>query len=47
MGKLLLLTLNEQAEKALDKIIATLADCIQIEAVQTVPALALSSWVVR
>ena len=37
MGKLLLLTLNGQEEKAIDKIISTLADCIQLEAVQTIP----------
>lgn len=37
MGKLLLLTLNEQEEKAIDKIIAAIADCISLEAVQTIP----------
>ena len=34
MSKLLLLTLNEQEEKAIDKIIAAIADCISLEAVQ-------------
>ncbi len=37
MSKLLLLTLNEQEEKAIDKIIAAIADCISLEAVQTIP----------
>ncbi len=35
MGKLFLLTLNEQEEKAIDKIVSALADCIQLEVVQT------------
>ncbi len=38
MGKLLLLTLNEQEEKAIDKIVSVLANYIQLEAVQTVPS---------
>ncbi len=38
MGKLLLLTLNEQEEKAIEKIIAAITDCISLEAVQTIPA---------
>lgn len=37
MGKLLLLTLNEQEEKVIDKIISAISDYIQIEDVQTVP----------
>ena len=37
MGKLLLLTLNEQEEKAIDKILATISDCVSLEAVQTIP----------
>ena len=37
MGKLLLLTLNELEEKAVDKIISAIADYIQLEAVQTIP----------
>lgn len=37
MGKLLLLTLNEQEEKAIDKIIAVISDCLSLEAVQTIP----------
>ena len=37
MSKLLLLTLNEQEEKAIDKIISAIADCISLEAVQTIP----------
>ncbi len=37
MGKLLLLTLNEQEEKTIDKIIAAIADCISLEAMQTIP----------
>ena len=42
MGKLLLLTLNEQEGKAIDKIIAAIADCISLEAVQTVPVSGMS-----
>ena len=37
MGKLLLLVLNEQEEKAIDKIIAVISDCLSLEAVQTIP----------
>lgn len=37
MEKLLLLTLNEQEEKAIDKIIAAISDCLSLEAVQTIP----------
>ena len=37
MGKLLLLTLNEQEEKAIDKIISAIADHISLETVQTIP----------
>ena len=37
MSKLLLLTLNEQEEKAIDKIITAIADYISLEAVQTIP----------
>ena len=36
MGKLLLLTLNEQEETAVDKIIAAIADCISLEIIQTI-----------
>jgi len=42
MGKLLLLTLNGQEEKAIKKIVSALADCIQLEAVQTVSSPVLS-----
>ena len=42
MGKLLLLTLNGQEEKAIDKIVSALADCIQLETIQTVPSPVLS-----
>ena len=31
MGKVLLLTLNEQEEKSLDKIITALSDCVRLE----------------
>ena len=34
MGKLLLLTLNEQEETAIDKIISAISDYIQIEPMQ-------------
>mgnify|MGYP002511095653 CR=1 FL=1 len=37
MGKMLLLTLNEQEEKVIDKIIAAISDCISLEAIQTIP----------
>lgn len=42
MGKLLLLTFNEQEEKAIDKIISTLSDHIQLETVCTVPTSSIS-----
>ena len=42
MGKLLLLTLNEQEELAIDKIISAISDYIQLEAVQVVPISVLS-----
>ena len=42
MGKLLLLTLNEQEEKAIDKIISAIADYIQIEPMQVAPVSILS-----
>lgn len=37
MGKLLLLILNEQEEKVIDKIIVAISNCISLEAVQTIP----------
>ena len=42
MGKLLLLTLDRQDEKAIDKIISASADYIQPEAIQVVPVPVLS-----
>jgi len=42
MSKLLLLTLNEQEEKVIDKIVSALSDCIQLEAVQVIPVSKLS-----
>ena len=42
MGKLLLLTLNEQEEKAIDKIIAALSDYIELDNVQIAPVSILS-----
>ena len=42
MGKLLLLTLNEQEEKAVEKIIAALTDSIQLETMQPPPSPVLS-----
>lgn len=42
MGKLLLLTLDEQEEKVIDKIIAALSHCIQLEAIQVIPVSVLS-----
>ena len=42
MGKLLLLTLDGQDEKAIDKIISASADYIQPEAIQVVPVPVLS-----
>ena len=37
-----MLTLNEQEEKAIAKIISAISDCISLEAVQTVPTPTLS-----
>ncbi len=37
MSTLLLLTLNEQEEKTIDKIISAIANCISLETVQTIP----------
>ena len=42
MGKLLLLTLNEQEETAINKIISVIADYIQIEPMQITPVSVLS-----
>lgn len=42
MGKLLLLTLNEQEEKMIDKIISAISDYIQIEPMEITPASMLS-----
>ena len=42
MGKIVLLALNEQEEKAIDKIITALSDYIQLEAIQVAPASVLS-----
>ena len=42
MGKLLLLTLNEQEEKAIDKIIAALSNYIELDNVQIAPVSILS-----
>ena len=42
MSKMLLLTLNEQEEKIIDKIISALADHIQLEPIQITPASVLS-----
>lgn len=42
MGKLLLLTLNEQEEKVIDKIIAAISDYAQFEAVPVIPVPVLS-----
>ena len=42
MGKLLLLTLNGQEEKAIDKIISAINDYIQIEPMQVAPVSILS-----
>ncbi len=42
MSKLLVLTLNEQEEKAIDKIISAIADYIQIEPMQVAPVSILS-----
>lgn len=37
MGKMILLTLNEREENEIDKIIVAIADCISLEALQTIP----------
>ena len=42
MGKLLLITLNEQEELAIGKIISAISDYIQLEAVQVAPISVLS-----
>ena len=42
MGKLLLLTLNEQEELVIEKIISAISDYIQLEAVQVAPISVLS-----
>ncbi len=42
MGKLLLLALNEQEEKMIDKIITAISDYIQIEPMEITPASMLS-----
>ena len=42
MGKLLLLTLNEQEEKLIDKIVSAITDYVQIEPMQVAPAPVLS-----
>ena len=42
MGKLLLLTLSEQEEQAIDKIIAAISDYIQLEPMEITPASVLS-----
>ena len=42
MSKLLVLTLNEQEEKAINKIISAIADYIQIEPIQVAPVSILS-----
>ena len=42
MGKLILLTLNEQEEKAIDKIIAALSNYIELDNVQIAPVSILS-----
>ena len=42
MGKLLLLTLNEQEEKVIGKIISTISDYIPLETIQTVSVSVLS-----
>lgn len=35
--KILLLTFDEHEEKAIDKILATISDCVSLEAAQTIP----------
>ena len=41
-GKIIVLTLNEQEEKSLNKIISAISDYIQLEAVQVTPISVLS-----
>ena len=41
-GKILVLTLNEQDEKVIDKIISAISDCIQLEPIQAAPVPILS-----
>lgn len=43
MGKILLLTLNEQEEKVIDKIIAAISDCILVNAYSYLPPRTLSA----
>lgn len=42
LGKLLLLTLNEQEEKVIEKIISAISDYIEIEPMQIIPTSVLS-----
>ena len=42
MSKLLVLALNEQEEKAIDKIIMAISECIQLEPIQVAPVSILS-----
>lgn len=42
MGKLLLLTLNEQEEKLIDKIVSAITDYVQIEPMKVAPTPVLS-----
>lgn len=42
MGKILVLTLNEQEEKTIDKIISAISDYTSLEIVQTTPISVLS-----
>ena len=42
MSKLLVLALNEQEEKAIDKIIMAISDCTQLEPIQVAPVSILS-----
>ena len=43
MGKLLLLTLNEQEETAIDKIISSISNYMRLEPMQPTPVSVLSS----
>lgn len=47
MGKLLLLTLNEQEETAIDKIISAISDYIQIEPMQITTAYSTTTDIVN